>query len=61
MKMDELKAHYGTWTKMARSLELGSNTHQNWRRIGYIPYTTQLLIEKKTNGLFKADMEHAHR
>lgn len=59
MRLEELKAHYGTWTKMNIKLELGPYSYQYWRKRGYIPYPAQLVIEKKTNGLFKASLDDA--
>jgi hypothetical protein len=59
MLINELYAHYKTWTKLAKELDIGMNAHQYWRKVGYIPYTAQLLIEKKTDGFFKADKSHA--
>jgi len=58
MLLDELYAHYGTWTKLVRELNLGNSTYQVWRKQGYIPFKMQLLIENKTKGLFKADEAH---
>lgn len=54
MLLSELHAYYGTWTLLARELELGNSTYQTWRKQGYIPFKAQLLIENKTKGLFKA-------
>ena len=59
MKLEELHTYYGTWTAFGRALEVGMNNYQYWRKIGYIPYSTQLVIEKKTNGLFVANIDHA--
>ncbi len=59
MRIEELYSHYGTWTAVAHALELGMNSHQYWRKRGYIPYPTQLVIEKKTKGLFRASEEDA--
>jgi len=59
MRLDELYRHYGTWTKMIRSLDLGNSTYQLWRKKGFIPFKTQLLIEHKTKGRFKAKESHA--
>lgn len=59
MRIEELYAHYGTWTELAHALNIGMNTHQYWRKIGYIPYPTQLVIEKKTKGRFKASENDA--
>ncbi len=59
MKLDELYRHYGTWTNLARALDIGNSTYQVWRKKGCIPFKAQLLIEHKTNGLFKANEKHA--
>ncbi len=59
MLLEELREHYGTWADMTRKLGLGSTTYLGWIRKGYIPWTTQLDIEKKTKRKFKADKAHA--
>ena len=59
MRLEELHNHYKTYTKMCFALELGMNSHQYWRKRGYIPYPTQLVIQEKTNGLFSACKEDA--
>lgn len=58
MLLEELREHYGTWANLTRKLELGSTTYLRWRKIGYIPFNTQCVLEKKTGGKFIADMEH---
>lgn len=58
MLLIELYEHYGTWNHLSRELNLGINTYQIWRKQGYIPFKAQLVIEYKTNGLFKASEEH---
>jgi hypothetical protein len=59
MRLEEVKKHYKTWTNLAHDLRQGMNTHQYWRRIGYIPFTSQLLIQHKSNGLLEAREEDA--
>lgn len=59
MRIEQLKEHYGTWTNLCHELKTGMNSHQYWRKVGYIPYPTQLVIEKKTKGLFKASVDDA--
>lgn len=59
MILQELYEHYGTWTRLTRSLDLCSGIYYVWRDKGYIPFKSQLLIEHKTKGLFKADEAHA--
>ena len=60
MLLDELYKHYGNWTRLGRELSLGNSTYQVWRKKGYIPFRSQLLIERQTNGLFKAEERHGH-
>lgn len=59
MRLNQLKNYYGTYTRLARELGIGNNTYQLWRKKGCIPYPMQLVIEKKTNGLFLASEEDA--
>lgn len=58
MLLQELYDYYGSWTNIGRKLDMGHSNYSAWRRKGYIPYTTQCVIEKKTKGLFKAQEEH---
>jgi hypothetical protein len=61
MLIQELYDHFGSWARLCRDLEFGSTTYQNWLKNGCIPYTTQLLIEKKTNNKFLADENHCKK
>lgn len=58
MTLEELKEYYGTYTEMCHELRFGMNVYQYWKKIGYIPYPTQLLIQDKTDCLFKASKDH---
>lgn len=58
MLFQELHDYYGTWTQLSRELGLGTTTYQNWVKKGYIPFNTQLLIEKRSKRKFKADLTH---
>lgn len=59
MLLEELHEFYGTWADMTRKLELSPTTYLGWRKKGYIPWETQLVIEEKTNRKFKAHKNHA--
>jgi hypothetical protein len=59
MLLDELYEYFGTWTKLVRSLDFSHTSYLVWRKKGYIPYTSQLRIEKITRGKFKAKQAHA--
>jgi hypothetical protein len=59
MRLQELKDKWGTWMAVANELKMSQSGVTYWRKRGYIPYSSQLLIEKKTKGLFKAREEDA--
>jgi len=60
MLIKEMYDYYGNnWAKMARELGFGTNTVFLWKTQGYVPIRSQMVIEKRTSGLFKADVEHA--
>jgi len=57
MTLDELKKHWKTWMAVSFELKVSQSAVSYWRQRGSIPYTSQLLIQDKTNGLFKAKKE----
>lgn len=60
MTIKEMYDYYGNnWAKMARELGFGTNTVFIWKKKGTVPIKAQMIIEKRTNGLFKASLEHA--
>jgi len=59
MTIDEIYTYYNrNWSQVARELKIGVTTYTKWLKKGYIPIETQVAIEKKTNGLFKANLKH---
>lgn len=50
--------YYGTWSRLIREVGLGLSTYQGWLKKGYIPYRSQLLIEKSTKTKLLANVEH---
>ena len=66
MNIDEVHEYYGSFADISRKVGVGQNAYQYWRKIGYIPYRTQLLIERQTKGKLKAtdplkEMHNARR
>ncbi len=60
MKLDDIYHYYDcNWAKVARELKLGSTTLQKWKAKGYVPIRSQMVIEKRSQGLFKANLRHA--
>lgn len=57
MKLQDLYNKYGTWMSVANELKMSQSGVTYWRRRGAIPYPSQLVIEKKTNGALKASLE----
>jgi len=62
MLLNELYEHFDRkWSRMAIELKVTESTVAYWRKKGYICFRTQLLIERRTNGLFKAVEGHAKK
>lgn len=59
MRVEELKAHYGTWANMCHELRIGMSTYAHWVKRDAISFPTQLVIERKTDGKFIAREEDA--
>lgn len=61
MTLEDLYNHYKCrWSHVAIGLKVTESTIKYWRKKGYIPYTAQLVIQEKTDGLFKADIKHGN-
>jgi hypothetical protein len=59
MTLNEIYEHYDfCWSRAAKSLGFGLTALHNWRKKGYIPIRSQLIIEKRTMGVFRADLKH---
>ena len=60
MTLIEIYESYGcNWAKVARELKIGSTTLQKWKKRGYIPIRSQMVLEKRTKGIFKARLQDA--
>ena len=60
MTLNQIYEHYGrNWSKTSRELKIGTTTLQNWVKRGYIPIRSQMVIEARTKGLFKAKLQDA--
>jgi hypothetical protein len=55
MKLEEVKEHFVTWRNAMKKIGLSENAYGNWKRIGYIPYCSQLKIEEASKGVLKAE------
>jgi len=61
MTINELYNHYETWAEMGRKLDINHSMIHYYRKIGYIPFSKQCVIEKISNGLFKASLEDINK
>lgn len=60
MTLEEIFVHYGrNWVTVGRELRIGATSIQNWKKRGYIPIRSQMIIEFRSEGRFKADLKHA--
>jgi len=59
MKLEELYNHYDcNWVRVSREIGYGNTTVILWRKMGFIPRRAQQIIERRLDGLFKADKEN---
>lgn len=61
MKLDEVLEYFGTSHRMEKTTGLSHQNMANWKRLGYVPITTQIKIERLTKGSLKADLNHCPR
>lgn len=60
MKLHEIYNYYqNNWSEACRELRLGFSTIYKWQKKGYIPIRSQMILERRTRGLFKARIEDA--
>lgn len=55
MTVDDILAMYRTTYQFAKKTGMSYGNVKNWQRLGYIPMSTQLKIEKLTGQKLKAD------
>lgn len=60
MTLQEIYEHYqSNWAFASRELKIGTTTIQKWKKRGYIPIRSQMVLEKRTKGIFKARLQDA--
>jgi len=60
MNLDDVIKHFGSGRAVAFAIKTSPQAISHWRKTGYIPFAKQLLIEKLTEGKFRADSEDLH-
>lgn len=61
MKLEDVKDFYGNSYQFSKKTGMDHANYLNWQKKGFIPIKTQLRIEKMTNGMLKADLNHINR
>ncbi len=57
MTVDDVLNYFGTGYRMKKAIGLSSSNIRNWLSYGYIPFDTQIKIERLTNGDLKVNKE----
>lgn len=55
MKPKDVLKHYKSKYRFAKETGFAPASLGNWIKRGFIPIPSQLLLERRTNGLFKAE------
>ena len=61
MKLDEVSEYFGSSYQFHKKTGMEHANYLNWEKKGFIPIKTQLKLEKFTNGLLKASLNHIDR
>lgn len=61
MTYEEVEKYYGSGYRIAKDGGFSAGAPYNWKRQGFIPIETQMIIEKRTEGRLKADLLHCRR
>lgn len=57
MKPKEVKKYFKSLYRFNKETGMSASTLGNWIRWGFVPVTSQLKIERITNGALKADWD----
>ena len=57
MKYEDVKLYFGSFYRMRKETGIADSTSQRWKKMGYIPITAQIKLEKLTNGGLKASLD----
>lgn len=61
MKLDEALEHFGNYYQISKKCGFSQGAPFTWRMRGFIPIESQKKIELMTEGLLKANEDHARR
>lgn len=58
MKIDDVITYYRNAYQFSKRTKMSINNIRNWKKMGHIPIASQVKIEKISNGVLKANLEH---
>lgn len=58
MKPKDIKRYYKTGYRFNKETGMSAATLGNWLKWGYVPISSQLFVERVTDGALKADWEN---
>jgi len=58
MTIEELEKYYGNSYQFEKRTGMSSGNFPGWKKLGYIPIFSQMKIERLTNGVLKASLDH---
>lgn len=61
MTYDEVAKFYGSGYRISEKGGFSRGAPYNWKKQGYIPIETQMVIEQRTGGKLKADLSHCKK
>lgn len=61
MTYEEVAEYYGSGYRISDKGGFSRGAPYNWKKQGYIPIETQMLIEQRTGGKLKADLSHCKK
>lgn len=59
MTIDDLKRYFGTSYRFNALTGMSASNYMNWENYGYIPFISQVKIQRLTKGALKADLKHS--
>lgn len=61
MTLQEIRDYFGGAYLFSKKTGMSDSNYTRWKQRGYVPYFSQLRIERLTKGFLKADLNHAGR
>ena len=59
MTIEDVLRYFGTAVKMDLAIGISRSNVYYWKKVGYIPITSQLKLETLTRGALQADIRRA--